>query len=67
MAGLGLLPEGHLLVLPGHHATKESLSLLSNTLTPLAVGHAAGVFLLTVLTQAYLPYNALKQFLHIVV
>lgn len=67
MAGFGLLPEGHLLVLAGDHAAQEALGLLADALAPLAVGHAPRVLLLAVLAQADLPHDALEERAHVVV
>jgi len=67
VAGLGLLPEGHLLVLARHDAAQEAAGLLADALAPLAVGHAAGVLLLGVTPQADLPHDALEQVQHVVV
>lgn len=60
MAGLGLLPESHFLVLACDHATQKTLGLLTDALTTFAVSHAPGVLLLAVPAQADLPHNALK-------
>lgn len=67
MAGLRFLPEGHLLVFPGHHAAEEALGLLADALAPLATGLPPCVLLLAVLAQADLPDDALEQILHVVV
>lgn len=61
MTGLGLLSEGHLLVLAGDHATQKALGLLADALTPFAVSHAPCVLLLAVPAQADLSHDALKQ------
>lgn len=61
MAGFGLLPEGHLLVLACDHATQKALGLLADALTAFAVSHAPCVLLLAVPAQADLPHDALKQ------
>lgn len=67
VAGLGLLPEGHLLVLARHHATQKPLGLLADALPAPAVGHAPRVLLLAVPPQADLPDDALEEVLHVVV
>lgn len=66
MAGFGLLSEGHLLVLAGHHSAQEPFGLFADALATLAVGHAASVLFLAVLAQANLPYDALEEVTHIV-
>lgn len=67
MAGLGLLSEGHLLVLPGHHTAQETLGLLANALASFAVGHTASILLLAVFAQSDLPDDALEQVPDVVV
>ena len=67
VAGLGLLPESHLLVLACDHAAQEAFGLFADALPAPAVGHASRVVLLAVFPQADLSDDALKQILHIVV
>ena len=67
MAGLGLLSEGHLLVLARDHAAQEPLGLLADALAPLAAGHAPGDLLRGVATQSDLPHDALEQVQDVVV
>lgn len=61
MTGLGLLPEGHLLVLACDHATQKALGLLTDALAAFAVSHAPCVLLLAVPAQTNLPHDALEQ------
>lgn len=67
VAGLGLLPESHLLVLACDHAAQEAFGLLADALPAPAVGHAPRVVLLAVFPQADLSDDALEQILHVVV
>lgn len=65
MAGLGLELEGHILVF-GHNLAPEAPGFPGDALPPLLVGQAPVVLLLAVPPKANLPYNALKQLLHVV-
>lgn len=67
VAGLGLLPESHLLVLASNNAAQESFGLLANALPPPAVGHAACILLLAVFPQPDLSDDPLKEGLNVVV
>lgn len=67
VAGLGLLPESHFLVLACYHAAQEAFGLLADALPAPAVSHAPRVVLLAVFPQADLSDDALEQILHVVV
>lgn len=67
MARLRFCFESHLLIVLCHNSAKESLGLFADALSPLGVGHPAGVVLFAVLAQPDLPHDPFKQVLHVVV